>query len=387
VKGTSLKILHVINRLSTGGAENSLRQFLIGSVDEADHAVVVMHRDGNRFYEVAAAGIRTFVPTASVGSYPARVRMVRRVIREFEPDLVHTSLFEANTAGRIAGRLENVPVLTSLVNTPYVPAARVDRDVHRWKLAVVRSVDLGLSRRWTTHFHAITEAVADEYVRDFRLARADITVVPRGRSPEGLGQPDDQRREDARRRLGVAPSQPLLLAVGRQEAQKGHRVALAAMPGILSSHPETKLLIAGREGAVTGRLRSQQRRLGLGDAVVFLGLRDDVPDLLAAADVFVFPSLHEGLGGAVVEAMAMGLPIIASDIPALREVLDGGSCGVLVRPGDASELASACLGLLEERQRARALGDAARSRFDSTYTSETAIEGMLALYRRLVSHS
>lgn len=327
------------------------------------------------------------MPTASAGSYPTWVRMVRQVIHEFEPDLVHTSLFEANTAGRIAARLENVPVLTSLVNTPYVPAARVDRDLHRWKVAVVRSVDKSLSRRLTTHFHAITEAVADEYVRDFRLARADITVVPRGRSPEGLGHDDDQRREGARRRLGLAPSQPVLLSVGRQEAQKGHRVALAAMPSILSSQPEAKLLIAGREGAVTETLRCQQRELGLDDAVVFLGLRDDVPELLAAADIFVFPSLHEGLGGAVLEAMAMGLPIVASDIPALREVLDGGRCGVLVQPGDADELASACLGLLEEGQRSSAFGDAARSRFDSTYTTAAAIEGMLSLYRRLVPYS
>ena len=377
-----MRVLHVINRFSTSGAETSLRELIEATISEVVHGVVVLHEDRNRFDHEAI--VEHFVPSGRLSGYRGRVRHVRHAIELFKPELVHTTLFEASTAGRIAARLADVPVLTSLVSTPYVPSAMVDRHMKPWKHRLVRHVDRILSRHATTHFHAITQAVADSYVSEFGLAPDAITVVPRGRSRQRLGEPSASRRQEARRGLGLATDQPVILSVGRQEAPKGHRYLLEAAPAIVRARPGVHFLIAGRSGAVTEALEHRLDELGLRDTVSMLGLREDVGDLLAMADLFVFPSLYEGLGGAVLEAMAMRLPIVASDVPALREVLDHGRCGVLVPPADPDALAAACLAMLSSPERAADLANAAHARFEAHYTGEAATRGMLDLYRRLV---
>ena len=380
-----MRILHVINRFSAAGAETSLRELILATTTEIEHAVAVLHSDRNRFDQPGLEDVTRFVPAAGTPGYLACTRHVSRAIAAFAPDLVHTTLFEADTAGRVAAHRAEVPVLTSLVNTPYVPAARQARQIPVWKHRAVRLVDRALSRHWTTHFHAITQAVADSYVAEFGLDPEVITVVPRGRDRARLGEPTPQRRARVRQSLGIDDDTPVILAVGRQEAQKGHRFLLEAAPAIARAHPGVRILVAGRPGGMTGALERRLEQLALGDDFIFLGFRDDVPDLLVGADLFAFPSLYEGLGGAALEAMALGVPTVASDVPALQEVLDEGRCGVLVPPGDADALAGACVDLLSSPKRAAALAAAGRSRFEADYSAEAVTHAMLALYRRLAA--
>jgi glycosyltransferase involved in cell wall biosynthesis len=378
-----MRVLHVINRYSSAGAETSLRE-LIGATQGRviDHAVAVLDPAGNRFDDLHALDVPQHVPASRRGAVDG-IGHVRRAIAAVRPDLVHTTLFDANTAGRIAARIARVPVLTSLVNTPYVPAALTDRGVSARKHRVVRGVDRLLSRHATTHFHAITEAVAAEYQRDFGLPAERITVVPRGRSRERLGLPEPERRRRVRSTLGLPESTPVLLAVGRQEAQKGHRYLIQAVAHMVEAVPDLRVLLAGRPGAASGPLAEELDRSAAASHVTLLGFRDDVPDLLAAADAFVFPSLYEGLGGAVLEAMAMDLPIVASDVPAVREVLDDGACGLLVPPAVPDALARACIRVLTEAPLAADLAARGRGRFEQTYSAESATAGMVALYRSL----
>ena len=134
----------------------------------------------------------------------------------------------------------------------------------------------------------------------------------------------------------------------------------------------------GHDGS-TPRLRSD--RLGLADAVELLGQWPDVPGLLQAADLFAFPSVYEGMPGAVIEAMALGVPIVASDIPPVREIL-GSDEGVLVPAGDPQALADGLLDLLRDRERASRLASAARARFLEKFTLEHSVAAMAGLYRR-----
>jgi glycosyltransferase involved in cell wall biosynthesis len=119
--------------------------------------------------------------------------------------------------------------------------------------------------------------------------------------------------------------------------------------------------------------------------VRFLGHRKDVPEVLAAGDVFVFPSLYEGFGGALLEAMALGLPIVASDIPAVREVVDDGANAILVPPGDAPALASAIDGLLDDTGRRQAFGARGRTMFCERFVLDRVAEQMLAFYAATVT--
>jgi glycosyltransferase involved in cell wall biosynthesis len=186
-----------------------------------------------------------------------------------------------------------------------------------------------------------------------------------------------------RKALGLLPEHQVILTVGRQEFQKGHTHLIEAFARISDENPLTRLVIAGREGHATQALAAQIDQLGLGKRVFMLGHRDDVADLMAASDLFVFPSLYEGLGGALIEALGLGLPIVASDIPALREVVRQGVNADLVPPGDPKALAMAIEGLLNDRGRLRRYGDASRSIFDAEFRLEVSLGQTLALLDRV----
>ncbi len=377
-----MRILHIINQLSgRAGAEVSLQEILLGLDRDGrfELGLAVLKPSTSKFEPLAGTGVAVYSPSQDLGIAPAAAYL-RRVIAEFRPDLVHTTLAEADTAGRIAAILSRTPAMVSLVSTPYVGDARVGRQVSARKLHAFRFVDRLLSRYATVRFHAITQAAADHAVEELRLAPSDVTVVPRGRDRARLGFPSPERRRAVRRALGVDPTAPLLLNVGRQEPAKGQVYAIDAMPAVWLAHPTATLLVAGREGSSTLALQDAVDRIGRTDRIRFLGLRQDIGDLLSAADLFVFPSLYEGLGGAVLEAMAMGVPVVAARAPAIVEVLAGGSCGHLVDVADAPALASAIMDVIADEPRRRQYAQRALQRFDDCYTLERCVDGMIKMY-------
>ena len=130
-------------------------------------------------------------------------------------------------------------------------------------------------------------------------------------------------------------------------------------------------------------LRRKREEYGLAESVRILSHRDDVPDLLAAADLFVFPSLYEGMPGAVLEAMALGLPIVSFDIPAVREVVEDRGNALLATPGSADDLASAVRELLGNRRLVAAFGRGGRQIFEERFTLETSVRRMKELYGKM----
>ena len=378
-----MKVLFVIDGLGTGGAERSLAELQPGLERAGFRSIIVCLRD-----RIEGVQSQVLADGADVrilgGSTISQLRQLRRILRIEKPDLIHTTIFAANVIGRLASIGSPTVVLSSLVNTPYAAVRLEDPDVRRVSLAAVRAVDVFTARRLTDHFHAISHAVGDWAVREMRLDPSRITVIERGRDPERLGDPGSDRRAMVRRSLGLMDDDDVVLAIGRQEFQKGHRYLLEAAAALRSRYPRLVVLIAGRKGASSPELEDLSERSGLGDVVRFLGHREDVPDLLAASDVFAFPSLYEGLGCAVIEAMALGLPIVASDIPAIREVVEDGRNAVLVSPGSSATIASALDGLLSDRSRRRAYGARGRTIFAERFTLQRSTSRMIALYERLL---
>jgi glycosyltransferase involved in cell wall biosynthesis len=287
--------------------------------------------------------------------------------------------------GRFAAAGRGRPVLSSLVNVAYAPIRLHDPNVRASRLWAARMIDGWTARHLTTHFHALTEAVKRGAVSSLRIDPERITVIERGRDPERLGEPSRKRRAAARAALGLTQDGDVVVTVGRQEFQKGQRHLLEAFARLAAARPEAVLLVAGREGHASADLETFRAGLGVGDRVRLLGHRTDVPEILAAADVFAFPSLYEGFGGAVIEAMALGLPVVASDLPALHEVVEAERTGVLVPPGSAADLASAIGGLLDDPARARAMGERGRATFLERFTVERTTARMVELYGRILS--
>lgn len=336
----SKRYLFLIDSLIPGGAERSLVELLGPLVDRGIAPILLClnEREIGFHQEVVDGGFDLRFATAR--GRLGRVREVNSVIRSEKPSLLHTTLFEADLVGRLAAVGTGVPVMTTLANTTY-DGARIagDSNLNPRKVSLVRAVDGFTARHLTDHFHAVSDAVKKSAVQHLGLHGDKVTVVRRGRDPVRLGVRSPERTEKARMDLGFSTDSEIVLSVGRLEYQKGHLHLLNAFAALSERRPAMQLVVAGREGNTSEQLRSACSRLGIQDRVHFLGHRTDVPDLMAAADVFVFPSLWEGLGGVLIEALALEVPIISSDLDATREVIgDDGLSGLLVPAGDEQAL-------------------------------------------------
>jgi glycosyltransferase involved in cell wall biosynthesis len=389
-----LQVIDSVDRV--GGAERAavaMAPHLVGRGVELDVAYLV-DLDGFQA-ELAAAGATLF------GVHrPSRLgsaRALTRLIGDRRPDLVHTTLYEADVAGRIAALAAGVPVVSSLVNTSYGPEMRGQPGIRPWKLRAAQGLDAA-SARGVRRFHALTAHVADVMARRLAVRRSLIDVVPRGRDPKLLAAARD-RRAATRAALGIGPDVPLLVTAARQEYQKGLDVLLTAFVRVRREVPGAVLLLAGPAGGQTGQLRELAARVdpirrgaasatgdqagdSVGDVepVRFLGHRDDVPDLMGAADVFVLPSRWEGLGSVLIEAMGVGTPIVTSDLPPVREITGAGDCAALVPPDSAPALAAALVSTLTEREKTAVRTAAAHRRFGEEYTIDSVCDRMVAFY-------
>ena len=176
-------------------------------------------------------------------------------------------------------------------------------------------------------------------------------------------------RQKVRQELGLPPECPLLLTVGRLTEQKGHSYLLQAAPAILAAQPCAVLAFAG-EGPLEQPLTTQAKELGVDRSVRLLGLRQDVPRLLQAADVFVLPSLWEGMSMALLEAMAAGLPLVVSQVEGISELVTPEEDGLVVPPGDTQALAEAIIRLLEDAGLRERLGTAARAKVAAHFSAD-----------------
>ena len=379
-----MNVLFVIDGLGTGGAERSLSEMLPYLERRGIRSVVAcLHSrtEGVQDQIIASGFDVRFLAAHRAG----RIKELRRLIRSLHPDLVHTAIFEANISARLAAAGSRIPVISSLVSTPYEPVRLQDPQVSAWKLRAVKALDGWTSRHLTTVFHAVSRTVKDAALRDLRIPTSRVTVVPRGRDPQRLGRPSSGRRIAARQAAELSGDAPVFATVGRQEFQKGQWHLLEAMALLRAERPDARLVLAGRRGNVSPRLEEVMRRTGLDGSVRFLGHRDDVPDVLAAADIFVCPSLSEGLPGSIIEAMALGLPIVASDLPAIREVVEVGANALLVSPGSPGRLADAMRELLDDPARMKSFGARGREIFEERFTIDRSVEQMVDLYERVVA--
>jgi glycosyltransferase involved in cell wall biosynthesis len=185
----------------------------------------------------------------------------------------------------------------------------------------------------------------------------------------------------------LAAEDEVLVSVGRQSYQKGQIHMLDAMAELVRVRPRLVWVLAGAEGDATDQLVARRAALGLAGQVRYLGLRNDVAEVLAAADVFVHPSLYEGFPGALLEAMALGLPAVASDIAPVREAAEVDRTALVVPAGSPTLLAGAITTLLDHPDRAAAFGTRARKVFLDCYTAERSAARMAALLEQVAARA
>ncbi len=302
-----------------------------------------------------------------------------RLVRTLAPDVIHATLYRPGVASRCVGRLCRRPVVTTLVNTTYEPEWRLDNPhMKGWKAWLTQMLDALTARWWGTQFVAITQSVKASAVRQLGLRPERIVVIPRG-----LAVDDQDRRVEntwtVRASLGWDGAYPVILNVARLVPQKGQTYVVAAMKDVVSRFPSARLVLAG-EGWLRPTLERSINEQGLQDHVTLLGERRDIPTLLRAADIFVFPSLYEGLGNALLEAMAMGKACVVSRIPTLCEVTGDGAAALLADPQSPSSLAEHLIRLADDDELAKRLGDRAREWVRSHYDIASVVAALESLF-------
>lgn len=372
-----MHVTYVIDSLVEGGAERSLAAmvpFYTSAGIDLD-VVYLKDRPGLQV-EFENAGASLFC-VEGAGGRIGWTQRIARLLQRRRPDLVHTTLFEADVCGRSAAFLTGVRAVTSLVNVQYGPEHFGDPQIKSWRLRAAQMLDVTTARK-ATRLHALTDNVADVMAHRLMVPRDRIDVIPRGRDGQALGSRTSERSARVRESLDVTPNTPLVLAAARHEFQKGLDVLLEAWPRVQDSIPHARLVVAGREGNFSPRLRALIRELDLGGGVRLLGSRRDVPDLMVAADAFVLPSRWEGFGSVLLEAMALGTPVVASDLPPVQEVLD--TCGRLVPPGDSLALAGALIDVLRERETSLDRARRAKERFEDRFAMDRVARQMVDFY-------
>ena len=374
-----INVLYVIDSLHGGGAETSLLEILPGLARHGIRTTIVtlLSDDGvfeERLINLGVKHVRLRRQD------PVRISLeLRSLIRSTRPHLIHTTLLFANLCGRLAAHSTRTPVITTLANQDYGPEHRANSRFGAWSVRAVHGLDL-ITAPLTTQFHAVSADVATVMSRRLRISPTRIQTVYRGRDAHRLGFHSTARRSRSRAALSLDPAAPVVLSVGRLDYQKGMETTIDAFRRILNRRPDAVLLIAGRPGNADGVIRAEAERT---PGVRLLGHRTDVPDLMCAADVLSFPSRWEGLSGALVEAMALRLAIVASNISSIAETI-GEVPWPLVTPDDPQALADALFSVLQGGAQNEANRDAGEKRFRTMFTSEAAADGMAQLYREVL---
>lgn len=392
--GETLCVMQAVQTLDRAGAQEVVR-LLAKHLKAAGCAVTVCaFRDGPMRTEIEAQGIPVALisrPRCSVVNLPLFLSEMHRIRRElarlleiYEVDLLqghklHVLDFLILSL-RPTTRLR--AVLWTMHNVRFLPE-RVrgePRYVHRLKRSTYVLLYRLLSR-YADGLIAVSDEVRASILRQIHAKGDKVWTICNGVDVGSFERPGD--REAWCARAGVDAGSRLIATVGRLTEQKGHRYLIDAAPSVVARFPDARFLLVG-EGELRHSLEHQVESRGLSEHIHFLGVWDDVPELLAACDLWVLPSLWEGLSVALLEAMAAAKPIVATSVSGTAQVMASGVTGLLVPPGDSQMLASAIVQLLADPAGAREMGMAAREHVRAHFSAEKQAAEHLALYHRLL---
>ena len=378
------RILVLLNSLYTGGAEYSTLLFYGWLSTRGFNIRVVCGKAATPSFDPATFGLNGIIILKGDG-FRGKLESLKGLIKEFKPALVHSVLFEANMLGRFA-RIGNASFvhIESLVNEVYSPFRLRDPNVTWLKLKGYQMLDYVTQRIGVDHFHANGNSVASHYQEKLWISGKRITIIPRGR-PSNPFAFDGETRSAVRREFGISDHTVMIVTVGRHEFQKGQDTLLDAL-GQLDAQDHV-CLIVGREGKFTSVLQEKINAGGLKNKVILTGHRNDVSRILAAADLFVFPSRFEGLPGALIEAEAAGLAIVCSDIANNREVVMENENAFIFSVNDPKDLSGKLRSLLVDNKKRISMGNRSLEIFQNSFQIEAIHERMERLIKSLLKRS
>jgi len=380
-----VKVLRIIARLNIGGPAIHTILLTAGLNNERFEPLLVTgvegKREGNMFDLAAAKGVEPIViPELRRNPSPkdALIALFKlyRLIRRQRPQIVHTHTATAGLLGRLAAKLAGVPIILHTFHG----------HVLRGYFGPLQSKALvwmeRLSARLTDRIVTVSEGQRRELAGYGIAPLEKIAVVPLGFELDDLLSCESHRGE-LRRELGLSDDHRLVGIVARLVPIKNHRLFLRAARLVAEAVPQARFVIAG-DGELREGLEAYARDLGLDGRVIFTGWRRDLPRLYADLDVVALTSINEGTPVSLIEAMAAGVPVVATAVGGVPEVVVDGETGCLVKPGDAEGLAEAITELLRDPKKAREMGQRGKEVVYPKFAAQTLLANVEHLYTELL---
>ena len=388
-----INVMHIITRLDMGGsAQNTLDT--CRRLDHKKYAVTLIHglshesemtaeeqaQVGRRVEEARRQGVRI----VSMASLVRRVHVfkdmhallqIRRKIRPIKPAIVHTHTSKAGLLGRVAAWLEAVPII---IQTPHghVFYGHFGPVTSQFYLLLER-----LAAAITDRLVALTEQERSDYVKYKVVPESKLTTIHSGVDVQRFQRPTDPKTFSENLPV-IPPGRTVIGFVGWLLPIKGVDILLQAMTTVCQSAPQAILLLVGK-GQLEAKMKSEVKRLNLTANVQFMGWRNDIEHILPQFDIFVLPSLNEGMGRVLVEAMAAARPIVASNTGGIPDLVKHQMNGLLVPPGDPRALAEALLQLIRHPDAARRMGQAGH-RLADRFSVEEMVDRIERMYAELL---
>lgn len=365
------KVLQLIDGLNLGGAEILLIN-LVHGIKEAGYEVCV----GYCTYGLLIKDlVRLKIPSIHLPCFYTvdpflLLRMCQLILRE-KPDIVHTHLFKSDLHGLLAARLCGVPVVISTSHN-------MDVWARRFPLGYI----YGLVTNLTDRVIAVSNVVRDYQILYTKILPEKIIVIENGINSKQFTNQVDAGNA-LRYEFQIGMDAPLVGIIGRLKPQKDHSNFLLAAIQIRNKMPNTHFLIVG-DGPLRDQLVAQAQSLGLGSSVIFCGIRKDIHTVLSALDMLVISSKWEGLPVTLLEGMAAGLPIVATAVGSIPEVLRDGEMGLIVAPSNPKDLANACLRLINSPVIRQRMGEAAHMHVKLNFSNDVMVNKIVDLYQELM---
>jgi glycosyltransferase involved in cell wall biosynthesis len=392
-----IKITHIITRLDMGGsAQNTLltalnhdpQRYNVCLIKGSTHESAMTKEEiqlVNRQLETAQkqgievidipALVRRISPFNDIKAFIS----IFQFLRKSKPDIVHTHTSKAGMLGRLAAWMARVPII---IHTPHghVFYGHFGKSLSRIFLQMEK-----LLGRITHHHIALTQEECNDYLRLKVSQASKTTVIHSGVDLQRFSKGAKQRTRK-REELGISPDSLVIGYVGWLIPIKGATHLVSAMARVAEKYPKSLLILVGKgddKGEEEIKLKKQVERAGLADKIRFLGWRSDVDEIMGCFDIFVLPSLNEGMGRVLVEAMAAGLPIVASRVGGIPDLVKDGQNGLLAPPADAIALGNGIAALLEDKKIRKRMGQVGK-KMCRQYSTEAMVTPIDNLYRELL---
>ena len=369
-----LRVLHVIGGGEFGGAERHILN-LATAMKQAMVEVSVCCLFADPFVKLAReAGIRSHsVPMRHKLDFGIVTKLRDLIIAE-KIDIVHTHGVRANLVGRLAARMAGVETVVTTVHS------LLSQDYPDLFSRLANTLIEKVSRGLTTQFIAVSGSLQKALIQQ-GIPEKRITVIYNGLNPELFNENEPSGRW--RQKAGFAPGIPLVAIVGRLHPVKGHRYFLRSASEILKERTDVHFLVVG-SGPEREGLEDYTKNLGISDYVTFTGFVSDVTELMPDLNLLIVPSLWEGFGLTALEAMAVGVPVVATSVGGLPEIVEHGTTGLLVSPADEVGLTRGIVWMLDHPQEAVEMAAAAKAVVEQKFTAAAMARKTEDLYHRLI---